>query len=444
VITVRVWRSTTRAGLGLAAAAAVLAATCTTASATFPGANGRLVYGEGPPFGPDHIITSATDGTDRHVIHSGGGLPSWSPDGQEVVFFDSPENVPHNTDVWAMAADGSNLRRLTTNPADDWNPAWSPDGSRIVFSSLRDGNREIYVMNADGSDQHDVSNMPGTWEDSPAWSSDGTRIAFDSYQGGYYQLFVMNADGSDRHNLLPQPANTGSPDWSPDSTQITFTSDIAGNDDVYVMNSDGSDVRQLTHGPSNQTVSVWSPDGTRLAFLDDATGKNQVYTMHADGSDVQQVTHEAQGLTYGVSWQAVPASPPGEVTLTKTADSGTAAAGGQDGYTITIDNGTDHQVTVRWLHDYLPAGFHYVPGSTTGSITTDPALSHQHNERLDWTAPVTLDPGASFSVHFLVTVRNRAGCVGNRANAVFADADSHTLVGTDGRIARICVAAAAR
>jgi Tol biopolymer transport system component len=266
--TLRSPRSAARAALGAGAAIAVLASLAGSASAGYPGANGRLAYGEGPAFGPDHIVTIDADGSAREVVHAGGGLPSWSADGRRLVFFDSPEDRPHNTDVWAMDADGSHLRRVTTDPADDWNPDWSPDGRRIAFSSLRDGNREIYLMNADGSDQQDVSGMPHSWEDSPVWSPDGSRIAFNSLQGGHYQLYVMQADGSSKVNLLPAAADLGNPDWAPDGSRLAFESDLAGDGThVYTMRPDGSDVGAGGPGPPPDTAPPWSPDRTPIAYI---------------------------------------------------------------------------------------------------------------------------------------------------------------------------------
>jgi TolB protein len=83
-----------------------------------------------------------------------------------IVFSNSTD------DIWIVHADGSGLKRLTTDPAHDFDPTLSPDGKRIAFRSERDGNNEVYVMGADGSAQHDVSNDPkDDW--GPTWSPDG-------------------------------------------------------------------------------------------------------------------------------------------------------------------------------------------------------------------------------------------------------------------------------
>ena len=89
-----------------------------------------------------------------------------------------------------MSINGKNQRRLTKSRGDDWSPSWSPDGKRIVFSSGRDGNREIYVMDADGRNQLNLTNSP-QGDYSPSWSPDGERIVFSSAR----EIYVMDADG---------------------------------------------------------------------------------------------------------------------------------------------------------------------------------------------------------------------------------------------------------
>ena len=95
----------------------------------------------------------------------------------------------------------------------DWFPRWSPDGMRIAFLSNRDGNSEIYVMNADGSDVTNLTNSPGN-ELYPVWSPDGSRIALEVESAGTtYEIFVMSADGSSKTNLTNNPDHDWAPDW---------------------------------------------------------------------------------------------------------------------------------------------------------------------------------------------------------------------------------------
>ena len=135
--------------------------------------------------------------------------------------------------------------RLTRHSASDWFPAWSPDGTQIAFDSDRDGNWEIYVMAADGSQPTRLTRN-SAWDWFPAWSPDGTQIAFQSDRDGNHEIYVMAADGSQPTRLTRNSASDWSPAWSPDGTQIAFLSDRDGNDEIYVMAADGSQPTRLT------------------------------------------------------------------------------------------------------------------------------------------------------------------------------------------------------
>ena len=103
---------------------------------------------------------------------------------------------------------------LTNSPEGDYRPVWSPDGSKIAFYSWRDGNREIYTMNANGSNQTNVTRHPADdWY--PTWSPDGLRIAFTSFRDGNREIYVMNADGSRQRNSSNNPADDWAPSWGP-------------------------------------------------------------------------------------------------------------------------------------------------------------------------------------------------------------------------------------
>jgi WD40 repeat protein len=119
-----------------------------------------------------------------------------------------------NFEVYVMDADGSGQTRITTNPAADEYPSWSPDGSEIAFQSNRDaGNWEVYVMDADGGGQTRLTDNPAT-DVLPAWSPDGSKIAFISDRDGNFEIYVMNADGSGQTQLTTDAAFDGFPVWT--------------------------------------------------------------------------------------------------------------------------------------------------------------------------------------------------------------------------------------
>jgi TolB protein len=174
-------------------------------------------------------------------------------------------------DVWSMRADATHVRRLTSSPAMEFDPTWSPDGSRIAYRHWpHDAASRIYVMNADGSDQRNLTRKDA-W--GPDWFPDGRRIVFNSVLGaGAFDVFghVVAPDGSGlrriSHRYVEYPA------WSPNGSRIAFMAPEPGatgsNPDynIFVMDADGSHVRRLTTAPGEDGWPAWSPDGTRIVF----------------------------------------------------------------------------------------------------------------------------------------------------------------------------------
>jgi murein DD-endopeptidase MepM/ murein hydrolase activator NlpD len=146
---------------------------------------------------------------------------------------------------------------LIVVPADAELPPPSPQGG-IVFASDREGNFEIYVMEADGSNQVRLTNDPAD-DREPAWSPDGSKIAFRSYRGESFDIYVMDADGSNQIRLTDNPADDGGIAWSPDGSEIAFTSSRDGNDEVYVMKTDGSNQINISRSATADLWPSWSP-----------------------------------------------------------------------------------------------------------------------------------------------------------------------------------------
>jgi TolB protein len=111
-----------------------------------------------------------------------------------------------------MDANGGHPTNLTNHKATDSIPAWSPDGKQIAFVSDRDGNKEIYVMNTDGSK---LVNLTKTLdqEDSPTWTLDGKQITYTSSRDGYFELFIMDRDGANVKRLIEDEYEN--PKWTP-------------------------------------------------------------------------------------------------------------------------------------------------------------------------------------------------------------------------------------
>jgi Tol biopolymer transport system component len=138
--------------------------------------------------------------------------PDWSPDGSKIAFMSERDEGPQA--IFVMNADGTNPVRLGNNPWTDAHPAWSPDGRKLAFTSSDGGGLGIYVMNADGSGRVRLTDSQNDFD--PTWSPDGSKIAFVTereFATGSHEIFTMNADGSEETNLTRNPGQDYDPSW---------------------------------------------------------------------------------------------------------------------------------------------------------------------------------------------------------------------------------------
>jgi len=175
----------------------------------------------------------------------------------------------------------SHMTPLTRDSAaQQLDPAPSPDGSRVAYVTDRDGNLEIYLMNADGSGPQRLTNTTAT-EGAPSWTPDGSKIVYASNAAGAatgtFHIWIMNADGSGQRQLTQGASNDFQPAVSPDGKTIAFTSDRdgGGNYNIYLMNVDGSNPRPFTKELVPETSPVWLADG-ELAYLLQEPGKTLI------------------------------------------------------------------------------------------------------------------------------------------------------------------------
>ena len=268
-------------------------------------------------FAPQLFVMDA-DGGDAQQLTDGisGQSPAWSPNGAQIAFI-------RNGEVFVVGADDATSRRITDNDYWDWAPAWSPDGTRIAFN----GDGEVFVVGADGANPEQLTSE-GLGYVKPLWSPDCSQILFAADRNGENEVLVLDADGSNLRRL----AGGHAPVWSPDGRQIAFIVDRDGAHDISMMDIDGTNVRQLTNdsywkyglrwspdgsqivysidpdGAGSNEVHVvgadgssrrrlsdghgpeWSPDGSRIVFHSNRDGDDEIFVMNSDGSDVQQLT----------------------------------------------------------------------------------------------------------------------------------------------------------
>jgi Tol biopolymer transport system component len=244
-------------------------------AAKLPTLRGKVAYS--PGVHAHSLWVMNFDGSHRRQITHAGAYadfdPDWSPDGKNIVFrtergrYDS-----NNTGAQGIfVVNTTTLRERQIQPrTGGLFPAWAPNGKRIAFTGLNPTccGEVIVTSKPDGRDKRIVK-LPTAAGECLAWSPDSTKLAFCGHEGdGNWAVWVMNADGSNPHQLTHpraiEPAGTGgdSPSaWSPDGKQIIYWSWQPAGGELFVVNSDGSDAHQITHWDGGDEATNWLPDG---------------------------------------------------------------------------------------------------------------------------------------------------------------------------------------
>lgn len=229
-----------------------------------------------------------TDGANRDSLPVDDWDPSWSPDGDRLVFESGREG---EFDIFTISLATKELHRLTTDSARNLVPVWSPNGDLVAFQSIRSANFEIYVMSSDGSNLRGLTNHedPDLW---PSWSPDGQQIIFESQrtENGKSGLYIMNVSSGDVRPLLADDWNNGQPTWSK-SGKVAFYSDKDGNKEIYTINQDGTDLKRITFHEAEDWFPAWSPDGQWIVFTSSRDGNLEIYVIDLTGQYLQRVTN---------------------------------------------------------------------------------------------------------------------------------------------------------
>ena len=253
----------------------------------------RLAYWTQGPEGAELYVANADMSDPVKIVETlEGGLPVWSPDGQEIAFV----NFRGGIDVWVAPALGGDPRQLTDAPGLEFPMQWHPDGDRLAyFATLEGGTIRSKVLHVES-----MISVPMTNETRPAigiWSPDGTMMAYVlGFFGAGGTLWIADASGADARQLTMEEHVVGV-DWSPDGTQLYYVSRRTGFGDIWVVPVDGGDARQLTRDVRDDSQAWWSPDGSWLAFLSERGRQTDVWLVSVDGGPEIRVTDDTDQET---------------------------------------------------------------------------------------------------------------------------------------------------
>jgi len=185
-------------------------------------------------------------------------------------------------DLYLMDADTQTVvSPLTDNTASDLTPAWSPDGTRVALTSNVNNTYEIYVLTIATGESDVLTN--NNWDDLyPAWSPDGKHIAFTTNRDSNWDIYVMDANGKNPKRLTTDPSYQGNPVWSPDGTRIAYVEGRDAQRDIMVMDANGDNPQPLTTRPTSADYSpAWSPSGDQIAFVSNRDSNPDIFVVDA-------------------------------------------------------------------------------------------------------------------------------------------------------------------
>lgn len=246
-----------------------------------------------------------------------------------------------NRDIYAMALDGRDLARLTTDPLEDLDPTATED--RIAFVSYRDGNANLFAMERATEEVTSVTTAP-EGEFNPVYTDDGNALAFIKIEEGLPRLTILSpTDGVPRRPVPDDQLSGGiesHPNWTSSGQTLAFVSTVGGTADIYELDLQTTEVMSLVSSDSGDFEPAWSPDDGRLAFASDRTGDVELYVLEVSTSEVTRLTHR-EGSDGQPAWL-----PDGRIVFTS--------------WVAGIPE-------LRWLDPEEPSDVHAIPTGGDGS-----------------------------------------------------------------------------
>jgi len=239
-----------------------------------------------------------------------------------------------NPEVFVQSVDGTLKRNISKHPLTDRNPDWSPDSTLLVFESNRNGNFEIYKVDLELTELTNLTE--NSFDDFDAiWSPTGGVIAFEREINTNREIFTMDADGNRQFNLSLHPEFDTKPAWSPDGSEIVFVSNRTGNFEIFSIETDGEGLTNFTNHPGFDTNPVWGVFGDRLVFESSRDGDFEIFVMNRGGGGQRGLTdNEKMDIT--AAW-----SPAGD----KIVFSSVISSGLKEIFVISSEGGIEKNLT---------------------------------------------------------------------------------------------------
>ncbi|HWC03522.1 MAG TPA: Tol-Pal system beta propeller repeat protein TolB [Methylomirabilota bacterium] len=210
-----------------------------------------------------------------------------------------------NKELVMIDYDGFNQAQLTNLRSTSLSPAWSPTDSSVAFTSFFKGYPYLFRIfpfnpRRRGQDPELMSAWPGI-NTAPAWAPDGRTLALTLSKGGNPDIFTLRVGTSDFRQLTNSRGIETDPSWSPTGRQIVFTSDRSGSPQIWVMDAEGTNARRLSSGGSYDTQPRWSPRGDTIVFTRRTSSGFDLWAINPDGSNARPLT-QSNGSNEGASW----------------------------------------------------------------------------------------------------------------------------------------------